>query len=162
LRRIWRPLVCRARCCCECMQARPVGTTPIVARHEVPATAVWTFAKSHFGKFLPQRGRRTQPRVSTRFQPWECKINGSPCRGERSEQLIRMTIRPCFRVVSTFVCCPFRARRLGAIPRVETRLKPWASMKPPTLSRPVGRLFLLFLIYFGRHLTTPHLFGFGV
>jgi hypothetical protein len=34
-------------------------------------------------------------------------------------------------------------------------------MKPPTLSRPAGKLFLLFLIRFGRHLTTPHLFGFG-
>jgi hypothetical protein len=36
-----------------------------------------------------------------------------------------------------------------------------ASMKPPTLSRPGGKLFLLFLIYFGRHLTITHLFGFG-
>jgi hypothetical protein len=37
-----------------------------------------------------------------------------------------------------------------------------ASMKPPTLSRPAGKLFLLFLIHFGRHLTITHLFGFGV
>jgi hypothetical protein len=36
-----------------------------------------------------------------------------------------------------------------------------ASMKPPTLSRPAGKLFLLFLIHFGRHLTITHLFGFG-
>jgi hypothetical protein len=35
-------------------------------------------------------------------------------------------------------------------------------MKPPTLSRPAGKLFLLFLIHFGRHLTITHLFGFGV
>jgi ABC-type glutathione transport system ATPase component len=46
-------------------------------------------------------------------------------------------------------------------PRVSTRLKPWASMKPTTLSRPAGKFFLLFLIHFGRRLTTPHLFGFG-
>jgi hypothetical protein len=39
--------------------------------------------------------------------------------------------------------------------------KPWASMKPPTLSRPPGTLILFILIHFGRHLTTPHLFGFG-
>jgi len=32
----------------------------------------------------------------------------------------------------------------------------------PTLSRPAGKLFLLFLIHFGRHLTITHLFGFGV
>ena len=37
-----------------------------------------------------------------------------------------------------------------------------SSMKPPTLSRPAGKLFLLFLIHFGRHLTITHLFGFGV
>src|ERR1700722_8849412 len=28
-----------ARCCCECLPAGPVGTTPIVARHEVPGKA---------------------------------------------------------------------------------------------------------------------------
>jgi hypothetical protein len=43
----------------------------IVARHEVPGVTrkiarpyIWT-------EGLPRRGSRTQPRVSTRFQPWE-------------------------------------------------------------------------------------------
>jgi hypothetical protein len=33
-------------------------------------------------------------------------------------------------------------------------------MKPPTLSRPAGKLFLLFLIHFGHRLAITHLSGF--
>src|ERR1700722_20500338 len=41
-------------------------------------TAVWTFTEGHVGNFVPRRGRRTQPRVSTlgTDHPERCALKG--------------------------------------------------------------------------------------
>ena len=48
----------------NCLQARPVGTTPIVAWHEV-ALQFGHLERGTRGDLCPEGGYRAQPRVST-------------------------------------------------------------------------------------------------